>query len=430
MSSNCGLRIEARSRHLLLLALLLSACDPSPHETATLSASPLISAGTPGWVSSDDGRVSLRVTPRLADLKGDEPVVLRLTLRNDTNETLGVLRPAGDSYHARIVGTELIGPTGPLGWMGPRPKHRLGSSAFAKLAPGEQVSDELELSCALFPGSEQPGDYRIRFTYSATDAQRVIAASRKIDQMWTGEIESKELMVRRSKLPVDWPKTDPQTIIIDLERAVLYGRGRYACVNSALVGQGLGSVRVHVLGRDGDQCVFDVTHEIEMGFSTRRYRLLARNGFATVKTVRMMYADASFPLGGGELVESGHLHFRPGRWEHIWADGMTYQLSYLDIKGHTPWRTDGTRQLTVRCRLFADDKFVQRRSLDTDKTVTLDLDSPDMTPELAWVVARMPIGAIWRLHLREETAGPLKRSPQYVHPAECVYVEFECLAAK
>jgi hypothetical protein len=184
-----------------------------PEAKSDLSAS--------AWTTSDDGKLSLKIVTAHAPIRADEPVWVLAELRNDSEETLTVLRPFGDQYTAEAAGFEITGPEGEVDYSGDAPSYALGSESFTYLVPGEAVLDAcstdslqdwLQLTEANHLGLGTPGQYKICFTYRATPGHDEMArlSGRFVGEarLWTGEIRTGPVTVTKLA-QIDASDTEP-----------------------------------------------------------------------------------------------------------------------------------------------------------------------------------------------------------------------------
>jgi len=178
------------------------------------------------WTSSEDGKLSLRIVTAHAPIRADEPVWVLAELRNDSDETLTVLKPFGDQYEAEASGFEITGPDGKVSYGGPTLEYTLGADAFTYLVPGESMletwstdalQDWLRLTEANYPGLGMPGQYKICFTYRATASHQDMAkqSGRFVGQenLWTGEICTDPAAVTRAEPSHDDNDGDAESAI-------------------------------------------------------------------------------------------------------------------------------------------------------------------------------------------------------------------------
>ena len=179
------------------------------------------------WAASDDGKVSLRIVAAHGPIGADEPVWVLAELRNDSDETLAVLKPFGDRYKAEAAGFEIVGPNGKVRYEGPEPDYVLGADAFTLLPPGrpllesssvDALQEWLPLTPQNHPGLSEPGRYTIRYTYRATPGDQEMAQqSRRFvgrERIWTGEIRSGAVTVTKAKRPHDGDNAPAVTVRI------------------------------------------------------------------------------------------------------------------------------------------------------------------------------------------------------------------------
>lgn len=175
-----------------------------------------------GWVTSADGKLSLRIVTAHGPIRADEPVWVLAELRNDADETLTVLRPFGDQYEAEASGFEITGPEGKVDYGGPKLTYVLGADAFTYLVPGEAMletwstdalQDWLRLTVENRPGLGTPGQYEVRFTYRATPNHDEMAkqSGRFVGEapLWTGEIRTGPVAVTKRPSDGDASEAEP-----------------------------------------------------------------------------------------------------------------------------------------------------------------------------------------------------------------------------
>jgi hypothetical protein len=100
-----------------------------------------------GWSTSEDGELSLRIVTAHGPISADEPVWVLAKVRNDSDETLTVLKPFGDQYMAEASGFEITGAEGKVEYSGDTPSDMLGADAFTYLVPGESMLDAWSTDC-------------------------------------------------------------------------------------------------------------------------------------------------------------------------------------------------------------------------------------------------------------------------------------------
>jgi hypothetical protein len=137
------------------------------------------------WVAGADGALALRVLASKKAVAAEAPLVLLAELRNETKETLHVLRPVYRHASAAIM-VRMEGPTGPIKYSGRSPSGVIGSSCLAVVSPGEVVRDRLELWTSDFVGSDRPGKYVVYFTYRSDGSWREVAKRLGFDKLWVG----------------------------------------------------------------------------------------------------------------------------------------------------------------------------------------------------------------------------------------------------
>lgn len=151
-----------------------------------------------GWIKSRNGSVSFRLLSSAKPIDKAKPIVLLGDIRNNTKNTIYLLKAFGDKYVAKCVNTQLDGPKGRIRYDGPIKTYSLGSSAFVRLAPGKTFRDRLELNVNHFSGSKLSGEYKIVYTYRMAKSHRDRA---------------EQLLRKKNKKHPDEPK-DPEPKII------------------------------------------------------------------------------------------------------------------------------------------------------------------------------------------------------------------------
>ena len=200
----------------LLLTVVLAGCGPA---TQSPSSAPAIAnpdaepppAGSdagravtprenPGntWVTSDDGKVALRLSVMAQRVTANESIHVAAEIRNESEQKITVLRPFGDYYDAVARGMKIWDEERQIRYTGPMASYVIGALAFAVIGPGEVVQGKLELT-ANFAGIERPGRYTLRYDYSYDGYWDTTAAAGNsgISNAWRGRISSRELQVSR-----------------------------------------------------------------------------------------------------------------------------------------------------------------------------------------------------------------------------------------
>ena len=187
----------------LLLTMVVGGCGPS---TESPSAAPAIvkpDAQPPlaenRWVTSDDGKLALRLSVMAQRVTANESIQVAAEIRNVSEEKITVLRPFGDWHTAKAVGMKIWDGERQIPYTGPAVTYVIGSSAFVVIGPGEVVEDKLELSINNFAGMKPPGQYTLRYDYSYNGYWDTTAAAGKsgIKDAWRGTISSREVQVIR-----------------------------------------------------------------------------------------------------------------------------------------------------------------------------------------------------------------------------------------
>jgi hypothetical protein len=189
---------------LLSLTMAIGGCSPA---TGSKSAAPDAkpdSQQSPAdgmWVTSDDGLLALRLSAISRRVATSEDIQVAAEIRNNSQQTITVLRPFGDDYAARAVGMKIWDGQRWTRYTGPTQEYTVGSGAFAVLGPGEVVEDRLALTIDNYAGMGPPGTYTLRYDYSYNGQWDKAAA--KVDsgtrEIWRGAICSREVQVVRQQ---------------------------------------------------------------------------------------------------------------------------------------------------------------------------------------------------------------------------------------
>lgn len=179
----------------LLLTMILAGCG-SFKESLPLAPQP---RGESSWVTSDDGKLALRLTVVSQRVEADENIQVVAEIRNASQQKITILRPFGDSYAALSTGMKIWDGMSQIRYTGPAKTYVVGSLAFAVLGPGEIVEDKLELPAVNSDGIATPGRYTLRYDYSYDGYWDTAAAAGEsgIKDAWRGTISSREVQVFR-----------------------------------------------------------------------------------------------------------------------------------------------------------------------------------------------------------------------------------------
>ena len=146
-----------------------------------------------GWITSDDGGVSMRLTAATAGQNESRRVVLAAELRNNGQTPAVLLRPFADTYRAWATQISVRTSDGgePIAYSGPTCYRAiLGPGAFAEVQGGASIRDVIELPPDRFPKIIALADGRIRFRYGMSEDDRRQALSLGMRNLWTGIIAS------------------------------------------------------------------------------------------------------------------------------------------------------------------------------------------------------------------------------------------------
>ncbi len=176
---------------LLWLAMVVGGCGPSTGAPPPLADS--------GWVTSDDGKLALRLSVMTPRVQANGNIQVAAEIRNVSQQKITILRPFGDDYAALSIGMKIWDGVSQIRYTGPVKTYVVGALAFAVLGPGEVVEDKLELMVDNFAGIERPGRYTLRYDYSYDGSWDTTAAAGNsgIKDAWRGTISSREVQVLR-----------------------------------------------------------------------------------------------------------------------------------------------------------------------------------------------------------------------------------------
>ncbi len=152
-------------------------------ETYHKSATPRILSD---WNDSDDGKVSICLTVNKSTFSSAEVIVIRCALRNNTENTLLILRPFGDVFYAESAGLSILGPDGEIEYIGVMKEYILGTGSFYELKPGMVIDETYSLRKEVLKGLGEAGLYRIRYNYYSMGYPK----RPKPEQLWEGNILS------------------------------------------------------------------------------------------------------------------------------------------------------------------------------------------------------------------------------------------------
>jgi len=119
------------------------------------------------WIESGDGKVSVCLVVDKTTFTPSETITVRCAIRNNTDNSLTILRPFGDPFYAHSSGLKILGPEGAIAYAGPMKEYVLGTGAFHELRGQTVIDERLELPRNHLPGLGVPGLYRIQYTYQS-----------------------------------------------------------------------------------------------------------------------------------------------------------------------------------------------------------------------------------------------------------------------
>lgn len=185
----------------LLLTMVIGGCGSPTESPSSAIAKPNSQSPVAGntWVTSDDGKLALRLSVMTPRVKANGIIQVAAEIRNASQQKITILRPFGDRYAASTPGMKMWDGERQIGYTGPAVTYVIGSSAFAVIGPGEVVEDKLELGIDNFAGMESPGRYTLRYDYSYDGYWDTTAAAGNsgIKDAWRGTISSREVQVFR-----------------------------------------------------------------------------------------------------------------------------------------------------------------------------------------------------------------------------------------
>ncbi|MHC4704032.1 MAG: hypothetical protein ACYTFQ_26020 [Planctomycetota bacterium] len=144
------------------------------------------------WMDSQDKQLSVCFTANKTTFSGKETFVIRCAIRNNGNTPLVILRPFGDEFYCLSSGLNILGPAGPVTYKGAWKDYVLGTASFRKLAPSTVVDETFEIPNNLFSGIQDPGLYRIAYTYLSSGYPK-----KKPANFWEGKVVSSSVILLR-----------------------------------------------------------------------------------------------------------------------------------------------------------------------------------------------------------------------------------------
>jgi len=146
------------------------------------------------WATSEDGTLSLRLSSPWRPYARGRAFTFVAELRNDSGRSVTVLRAFGDEPTARAGGIRMVGPKGPVEYVGPKYDYMLGTASFTKLPPGKTIQGEIRLRVDDYRTIDAPGKYQVSYSYGSGRYPRKPVPA----DLWRGSIRSGTIgLVRR-----------------------------------------------------------------------------------------------------------------------------------------------------------------------------------------------------------------------------------------
>jgi hypothetical protein len=147
---------------------------------------------TNDWVTTSDGKLSFRIIPEFEDLDKTQNMVLIGELRNNTPNTVYVLRPFGDQF-ASAASMRIQGPKGEIKYIGLTMDYILGSGAYDQIKSNGVLLDRMILNSSNYNDINLPGEYKIQYIYRGFAAK----PENINETIWQGTIESNPIVITR-----------------------------------------------------------------------------------------------------------------------------------------------------------------------------------------------------------------------------------------
>jgi hypothetical protein len=144
------------------------------------------------WTDSQDKQLSVCFTANKTTFSRKETFVIRCAIRNNGNTPLVILRPFGDEFYCLSSGLNILGPAGPVTYEGAWKDYVLGTASFHELAPHTAVDETFEIPNNLFSGIQDPGLYRIAYTYLSSGYPK-----KKPANFWEGKVIGSPVILLR-----------------------------------------------------------------------------------------------------------------------------------------------------------------------------------------------------------------------------------------
>ena len=143
------------------------------------------------WCTADDGNVSACFVTDKTTYGTNEILMVRCAIRNNTDKSITVLRPFGDTFYAHSAGLTLFGPAGAIPYSGAMKEYMLGTSSFLELPPHTIADETLSLPVDIFPGLGSPGLYVIGYTYISNGYPKQPPP----ENYWQGRIRTRSVTI-------------------------------------------------------------------------------------------------------------------------------------------------------------------------------------------------------------------------------------------
>lgn len=138
------------------------------------------------WNDSSDGKLSVSLTVDKTTFSPSESIIVRCAIKNNSDETLLILRPFVDVFYALSAGLHILGPDGLIQYQGAMKEYILGTGSFHELKAGMVIDETLELPESHLKGMGALGLYKISYKYISTGYPKQL----KPDNFWEGNISS------------------------------------------------------------------------------------------------------------------------------------------------------------------------------------------------------------------------------------------------
>lgn len=139
-----------------------------------------------GWCKSDDGTISACFSTDKTTFGTNEILTVRCAIRNNTDKSITIQRPFGDTFYAHSTGINFLGPTGAISYTGEMKEYVLGTSSFIELSPHTVADETLDLPADIFPGLGSQGLYVISYVFISNGYPKQTPP----DNFWQGRIRT------------------------------------------------------------------------------------------------------------------------------------------------------------------------------------------------------------------------------------------------